>query len=148
VDDQGRFNVWTVGILGDLEGMNQMWPPPFLKAAIPSMYELLKVNITYSNEYNKEDNTFMVVIQPPDQFDTTRQALASFCFGVQTEHFRMNDEVTTRNEPQADHQRATTGSRVDVRVHLQYTGSFKKIFTTLSAYIHLMRGHVQCFELS
>jgi hypothetical protein len=25
---------------------------------------------------------------------------------------------------------------------------FKKIFTTLKAYIDLLRGHVQCFELS
>jgi hypothetical protein len=29
-----------------------------------------------------------------------------------------------------------------------YAGCFKKSFTTLKAYINLIRVHVQCFELS
>jgi hypothetical protein len=33
-------------------------------------------------------------------------------------------------------------------VNMLNTGRFKKSFTTLKAYIHLFRGHVQCFELS
>jgi hypothetical protein len=28
------------------------------------------------------------------------------------------------------------------------TGCLKKRFTTLKAYVHLLRGHVRCFELS
>jgi hypothetical protein len=31
---------------------------------------------------------------------------------------------------------------------LDTTGCFKKSFTTLKEYIHLFRGHVQCFEMS
>lgn len=78
------------------------------------MYDVLKVNLTYSNEYNQEDYFFKVDIQAPDQFDSTRRALVSFCLGVETVYFGINDEVTTGNEPQANIQRATVGLRTAV----------------------------------
>jgi hypothetical protein len=40
-----------------------------------------------------------------------------------------------------------------IKVHIsklqwQNTGRFKKRITTLKAYMNLLKGHVQCFELS
>jgi hypothetical protein len=34
------------------------------------------------------------------------------------------------------------------RTQFESTGSFKKSFTSLKAYVNLFRGHVQYFELS
>jgi hypothetical protein len=52
------------------------------------------------------------------------------------------------SEPLLSHFRALHARIGTAAIVAINTGCFKKSFTTLKAYINLLRGHVQCFELS